>query len=189
MEGTQAEKVISFYLKNRRLPSYQEILGLTGWRSKNSAYKLIRKMENQGWVKKDASGRLVPDRIFGSTRILGYVEAGFPSPAEEELIDTITLDEYLIRRKEATFMLKVSGDSMVEAGIRPGDLVLVERHRTPADGDIVVAEVDGQWTMKFFKKKGGQVFLLPANRKYRPIVPQGELKIEAVVISLIRKYK
>jgi SOS-response transcriptional repressor LexA len=62
---------------------------------------------------------------LGSTKILGTVAAGFPSPAEGELVDTITIDEFLIVNKEATYMLKVSGDSMIEAGIHPGDMVLV----------------------------------------------------------------
>jgi len=61
-------------------------------------------------------------------------------PAEEELIDTMTLDEFLIGNREATFMLTVQGDSMIDAGIRQGDIVLVERGRTPKEGDIVIAK-------------------------------------------------
>jgi repressor LexA len=77
---------------------------------------------------------------------------------------------------------------MIEAGIMPGDLVLVERGRDPKDGDIVVAEVDHEWTMKYFKKQGGRIILVPANKKYQPIIPKAELKIAAVVRSVIRKY-
>ncbi|PIP31029.1 hypothetical protein COX25_01375, partial [bacterium (Candidatus Howlettbacteria) CG23_combo_of_CG06-09_8_20_14_all_37_9] len=76
--------------------------------------------------------------IIPGIKILGTVEAGFPSPAEEELADTITLDDYLIRKKEATFILKVSGDSMIGAGIKPGDLVLIEKGRQARHGDIVI---------------------------------------------------
>ena len=78
--------------------------------------------------------------------------AGFPTPAEEELVDTITIDEFLINNKEATYMLKVSGDSMIDAGIQPGDMVLVERNRNAKEGDIVIAEVDNEWTMKYLEK-------------------------------------
>ncbi|MDA8086149.1 MAG: peptidase, partial [Nitrospiraceae bacterium] len=83
----------------------------------------------------------------------------------------------------------VSGDSMSGAGILPGDMVLVDKGQTPKSGDIVIAEVDGQWTMKYLKKRGEQVVLLPANPAYKPIRPKTELKISGVVTAVIRKYK
>jgi SOS regulatory protein LexA len=121
-------------------------------------------------------------------RILGLVEAGFPTPASEELIDTMSLDEYLIENREATYLLKVKGDSMIEAGIMPGDLVLVERGRTAKPGDIVVAEVDGEYALKYLRKKGREHYLESANSKYKDIYPKEELKIEAVLRAVIRKY-
>ena len=84
----------------------------------------------------------------------------------------MTLDEWLIKNREATYMLKVSGDSMIEAGIMTGDLVLLDRSKEAKDGDIVIAEVDGAWTMKYLKKNGKSVMLLPANKKYKPIIPK-----------------
>lgn len=183
------KKIIGFYRKARRMPSYSEIAKLLGFKSKNASYKLVKKMIEAGLVEKDPGGKIVPKRIFGETRLLGTVEAGFPSPAEEELVDTITLDEYLIQNKEATYMLKVSGDSMIDAGIRPGDIVLVERNKAPKDGDIVIAEVDGEWTMKYLRKSAGKTTLMPANKKYKPILPKSELKITAVVTAVVRKYQ
>jgi repressor LexA len=121
-------------------------------------------------------------------RILGAVEAGWPSPAEEEIIDIISIDEWLIQDKEASFMLKVTGDSMIEAGIMPGDLVLISRGKQPRTGDVVVAEVDRDWTIKIFEKRGREVRLLPANPRYVPIVPAEELRIAGVVTACIRKY-
>ncbi len=122
-------------------------------------------------------------------KVLGLVEAGFPSPAEEELRDTLSLDEFLVSNPDASFLLKVSGDSMTGAGILPGDLVIVDRGQTAKSGDIVIAEVDGEWTMKFFKKSGDAVYLVPANPKYKPITPQHELKITGVVTAVVRKYQ
>jgi len=121
--------------------------------------------------------------------LLGLVKAGFPSPAEEELRDTLSLDEFLVQNPDASFLLKVSGDSMSGAGILPGDLVIVDRRQTAKNGDIVIAEVDGEWTMKFLKKSGGTVYLLPANPEYQPIRPKQELKIAGVVTAVVRKYK
>jgi SOS regulatory protein LexA len=122
-------------------------------------------------------------------RVLGLVEAGFPSPAEEELRDTLSLDEFLVNNPDASFLLKVSGDSMTGAGILPGDLVIVDRGMTAKSGDIVIAEVDGEWTMKFLKKSGDAVYLMPANPRYKPIRPQRELTITGVVTAVVRKYR
>lgn len=121
-------------------------------------------------------------------RVLGYVEAGFPAGAEEELLDTMSLDEFLIDKPEATYILKVKGDSMIEAGIMAGDMILVERGKQARAGEIVVAEVDGEYTLKYLRKKGGKVYLEAANKKYKPIYPEENLKIEAVVVAVIRKY-
>jgi repressor LexA len=182
------QKIRGFYRKHRRMPSYGEIMNLVGFKSKNAVFKLVKKMINAGLVGKDAVGRLIPNRIFGEVRVLGTVEAGWPSPAEEELSDTMSLDEYLIRNKEATFMLKIKGDSMLEAGIMPGDMVLVERGADASDGDIVIAEVDRQWTIKYFKHHNNQIWLFPGNKKYKPILAKEELNIAAVVKAVIRKY-
>jgi repressor LexA len=122
-------------------------------------------------------------------RLIGTVEAGWPSPAEEELVDILSLDELLITNREASFLLRVTGDSMTGAGIMPGDLVIVDRGQAPKSGDIVIAEVDGQWTMKYLRKRGDTVMLLPANPKYKPIRPQRELTIAGVVTAVVRKYK
>lgn len=170
------------------MPSYGEIMDLLGFRSKNAVFKLVKKLESEGFLSRDRRGRLIPKNMFASVKVLGSVEAGFPTAAEEELADTMTLDEYLIKNKEATFILKVSGDSMKDAGIIQGDMVIVERNRLPKDGDIVVAEVDGGWTIKYFRKMKNEIFLEPANKKFKTIHPKEEMKIAAVVRAVIRKY-
>ena len=85
--------------------------------------------------------------------------------------------------------MKVDGDSMIDAGIHPGDLVLVQRNLTPKAGDIVIAQVDKEWTMKYFEKRGGQITLRAANSKYPAITPRNELVIAGVVIANVRKYR
>jgi len=127
-------------------------------------------------------------RVVG-LMINGEVCAGFPSPAEEELRDVISFDNYLIANREKSFLLSVTGDSMTGAGIMEKDLVIVERGRQPKNGDIILAEVDGNWTMKYFRKKGKMITLEAANPQYPPIVPQTELRIAGVITALVRKYK
>lgn len=182
------QKIISFYRKHRRMPSYAEIMALCGFKSKNAVFKLAKKLEGEGFLGKDRKGRLIPRNFYGKIRVLGQVEAGFPSPAEEELADTMSLDEFLIRNKEATYILRISGDSMKDAGILPGDMVLVDRSLIPVEGDIVIAEVDNHWTIKYLRKRGSKSYLEPANPNYPAIYPEDELKIAAVVKAVIRKY-
>jgi SOS regulatory protein LexA len=181
--------ISDFYRHEGRMPSFSEIGEIAGFRSKNAVFKLVNKLEEKGILKRDAKGKLIPRSLGSPVKMLGKVEAGFPSPAEEELADTLSLDEFLIQNREATFLLKVSGDSMSEAGILPGDMVLVDKSQPPKSGDIVIAEVDGEWTMKYLKKRGDSVTLMPANSKYQPIKPKKELKIAGVVTAVIRKYK
>jgi len=171
------------------MPSYSEIAEILGFSSKNAAFKFVEKLVKFNIVEKDSKGKLIPKSLTDPIKVLGVVEAGFPSPAEEELLDTISLDRWLINNPVSTFMLKVTGDSMIEAGIMPGDYVLVDRAITPQNGDVVIAQVDGQWTMKNLRKKGKEITLLPANSKYNPIKPKNELKIAGVVTAVIRKLK
>ena len=163
--------VIQFYRDRRRMPSVQELTALYGFRSKNAAAKVITKLLEAGLIAKDQTGKLLPTAHFAPMRVLGTVEAGFPSPAEEELGDTMNLEEFLIRNKEATYMLKVTGDSMIEAGLLPGDLVLVERRSDAKDGDIVIAQIDQGWTMKYSRRRGRKTWLEAANKKYHPFIP------------------
>jgi len=181
--------ISAFYHQKHRMPSFSEIGEMFRLSSKSSVHKVVGKLETIGVIGKDKKGRLIPGSIKSTVRMLGSVEAGFPSPAEEELADTISLDDLLIQNREATFLLKVSGDSMSGAGILPGDMVIVDKGQTPKSGDIVIAEVDGAWTMKYLRKRGESVILLPANPKYQPIRPKNELKIAGVVTAVVRKYR
>jgi SOS regulatory protein LexA len=182
------DKIISFYRKHRRMPGYKEIMSLVGFKSKNAVYKLINKLVADEVLDKDSNGKLRPMKIFGQVPILGLVEAGFPTSVDPNTLDTISLDEYLVRDRSSMYLLEVKGDSMIDEGIREGDLVLAERRGDPKDGDIVIAEVDGGWTMKYFKKKGSIVYLKPANKNYSPIYPQYDMKIAAIVRGVIRRY-
>lgn len=183
------DKILLFYKKNRRMPTYSEICELFGFASKNSAYRLAQKLIKENYLTKDISGKLIPKKkLFRILKVLGTVEAGFPSPAEEELSDTMSLDEYLIENKESSYILRVSGNSMKDAGIIDGDMVIVDRGVKPKEDDIVIAEVDGNWTMKYLRKKKNKFFLEAANKQFKNIYADQEMKISAVVKSVIRKY-
>jgi SOS regulatory protein LexA len=185
----RAKEIGKFYHRTGRMPSFAEIGEITGLRSKNAVFKLVNRLQKNKVLARDEKGRLIPRSIALPLRMLGTVEAGFPSPAEEELADNLSLDDMLIQNPSATFLLKVSGDSMSGAGILPGDMVIIDKGQAPKSGDIVIAEVDGEWTMKYLKKRGDSVTLIPANPQYKPIKPKKELKIAGVVTAVVRKYK
>jgi SOS regulatory protein LexA len=170
------------------MPSDSELMALTGLRSNHAVCTHVERLIGPTSGAHATVHRLLPGPRGAHLPVLGTISAGFPSPADEELTDTMSLDEYLIGNKEATYILKVNGNSMIDAGILPGDILLVERGANPRDGDIVIAQVDRAWTMKYFRKRGTAVFLEAANKDYQPIHPQEELQIAAVVRAVIRKY-
>lgn len=183
------DKMRDFLHRERRLPLYGEMLTLFGYRSRNAVFGALRKLEEHGFITKNRNGRIRATALLaGGLRRLGSVQAGFPSPAEEELADTLSLDEMLIRRPDATFILTVQGDSMTGAGIMPGDMILVEKGGTPASRDIVVAQVDDEWTLKYYIKDRNGVRLDAANPRYPSIRPRRSLNIGGIVKAVIRKY-
>jgi len=182
------EKIFKFYNQHKRMPSYAEIMDLVGFKSKNAVSKLVHKLIDAGILEKDAQGKIIPTVAMGEIPMLGLVEAGIPSTADSQTLDTLSIEEYLIPKKEKTFILEVKGDSMIEAHIDEGDLVIAERSQTAKNGDIVVAEVDGGWTLKYFKTDGKKVWLEPANKNLKPIYPEYELRVAAIVKGVIRKY-
>lgn len=184
-----ADRIWSFYIENRRMPTYSEMLKIFNLKSKNAVFKRIRRLIEEGFIDRDSRGRLLPKSLTRPIPLVGFIQAGFPSPAEEELQDVMSLDEYLISNPQATYLLKVEGDSMVEAGIYPGDIALVQKGLEPKNGDIVVAMIDGEWTLKYFEKRDRDVYLKAANQNYPTIVPKQELVIAGVVIANVRKYR
>ena len=192
MRNPHQIKLESFYTQNKRMPTYSEMMKLFSFKSKNAVFKVVEKLLEAGLVAKDHLGRLIPTKTFSEISsevpMLGFVTAGLPATVEEELADMVNLDDLLIQKKAQTYMLEVDGDSMIDAHIEKGDMVIVERANTAKDGEIVIAEVDGEFTMKYCRKDGAKVWLEPANKNYKPIYPERSLNINAVLKAVIRKY-
>ncbi len=122
------------------------------------------------------------------------IKAGFPSPADDYAHDSLDFNRDLIRHPEATFYGRVDGDSMEEAGICDGDIAVIDRSLEPADGDVVVGFVDGEFTVKFLDlshQKDGYIELRPANKRYQPIrIDSGdEFEVWGVVVWTIKNWK
>ena len=118
------------------------------------------------------------------------VSAGFPSPAEQYVESPLDLNELLVHHPAATFFVRAAGDSMLEAGIRPGDILVVDRSLNVTDGSIVIAAVNQEFTVKYFRRKDGRIYLEPANRKYRAILFEDgmELRVFGVVTAVIHQF-
>ena len=117
------------------------------------------------------------------------ISAGFPSPADDFKETRISLDRELVKNKEATFYARVSGDSMVGAGLDDGDLLVIDRSKNPENGKIAICLVDGEFTVKRIKKEKNKLYLMPENKQYKPIElkEENELIIWGVVEYVIKK--
>ena len=144
--------------------------------------------------------------MSGKARVAGSVVAGFPSPAEQYLEPPLDLNALLVKRPAATYFVRVEGDSMIDAGINPGDLLVVDRSLTPVDGDIIIASVDGEFTVKRLRVEGNgelgigngkkravkkRYVLEPGNDKYPVIrIDDGhELDYFGMVTAVIHRCK
>ncbi len=180
--------LIKYYRKQRRLPTYNELASVFGISSKGSVHSYVEKFIEDGLMRKSDGGTLIPTTKLYGIRVLGTVQAGFPTTVEEEVVDFVSLNDLLIHEPSATYLLTVSGDSMKDAGIVKGDFVIVNKNTPAKHGNVVVAEVDHEWTLKYFMKKGSNVFLRAANVKYPDIYPREQLRVGGVVTGVVRRY-
>lgn len=181
------KKLRNFHRKQRRMPTYEEIAKIFRFASKRSGYLLIERLVEAGLVEKDSKGRFTLKRSFLPLPVLGSIKAGYPQLEEEQLLDSVTFDEYLVDRPESSYLLQVSGDSMTGANIQDKDYVIVDKKKEAKVGDIVVAYIDNEFTLKYLEKQDGKYCLVPGNPKYSTIYPQNNLSIEGVVVSVVRK--
>jgi repressor LexA len=187
MNPDYKNKLTSFYEREKRMPTYAEMMRIFGFKSKNAVSKVVAKLLDAGIVAQDHLGRLMPTNVFTELPMLGSVKAGFPADATE-VCDSINIENLLIQKKGSTYMLEVDGNSMIDEHIADGDMIIVEKTNTAKDGQIIIAEVDGEFTLKYFRKKGDKVWLEPANKDFKPIYPTTSLTICAVLKAVIRKY-
>ncbi len=179
----------TYWKRHQTFPPMAKLCDVLGLSSTSSVFALVGRLTEAGYVKRH-EGRIVPDKLFFARPVLGPVRAGQPQPATQEEPDLITLDDYLIDNPARTSVHKVRGDSMKDAGIFDGDLVVVEHNSPTAPGDIVVAVVDGEFTVKTLRMDStGKYFLEPANAAYQPIHPTSSLELLGIVVSVVRRVR
>ena len=186
-----------FQHKRGYSPSLSDLAMAFNVRSKNAVAKVVNALVREKYLEKDPKGRIKiidinePSEEKYQAMVLplfGPISAGFAAPVEEQAEELVTLDNYLVNNRNKTFLLRVKGDSMIDAGIFEGDLVIVERDREPKPEEIVVAILDGEFTLKRLKRQKGKYYLQAENPNYPDMYALEELKVAGVVTSTIRKY-
>lgn len=174
---------------HKSFPSLAKLADQLGMSSTGSVFEMVARLEEAGYLTKK-EGRVAPGKRFFAYPVLGTVRAGLPQPASDESFDFMSVEELLIREPNKTAMCHVRGDSMNGAGLLDGDVVIVETNSVVEPGDIVVAAVDGQMTVKLLRKaKDGSFFLEAANPAYEPIHPRSSLDIVGLVTGSFRTIK
>jgi repressor LexA len=178
-----------YWKKNRSFPAMARLCNVVGLSSSASVFGMVGRLTDAGYLQR-VDGRIAPGRKFFARPLLGTVRAGKPQEASQQPGDVLTIDDYLIDQPDRTSLHRVRGDSMEGAGIVEGDLVVVEHNSPTRPGDIVLAVVDGELTVKTLASdKEGRYFLEPRNPAYAPIRPTASLEILGIVVGVVRRLR
>ena len=180
------EKLKSKYGKDI-LPSFEVLAQEFGFKHKNSVWQYFNKFREYGLLD-ETNGRFkISKELFGAIEFSSTVKAGFASVAEDAIEKRLSLDEAFEIDSPSTFIFTVSGDSMIDLGIFEGDKVVVRKSSEARNGDVVIAYIDGGFTLKTYRKKDNKVWLEPANSNYPNIYPKEKLEIFGVAQGIVRK--
>lgn len=179
-----------YYARYRCIPAYERLCALWGIASRSAVGNVLERFRRNELVERTPDGDWIPSRSFFERLMARQpVQAGLPAMDLQAGLSPILLDELLVDTPSKTLLLKVQGDSMSGANIFEGDVVIVERQNHANPGEIVVALVDQELTVKTLMKDGDGWLLHPENPSFADIRPQGELKLIGVVTGLARRLK
>ena len=179
-----------YYADWKSIPSYAKLCEVFDIASKSWVKAVLTRLSEAGFIERTPDGVWVPMRQFFARPLAeSSVQAGMPASVTATQGEFFVIDEMLIDTPSRTTLIPVKGDSMIEAGIHDGDIAVVEKRDLANTGDIVVAIVDSEFTLKTLDKERGKFILRPANKAYPVIRPHGSLEIFGVLVGLIRKYR
>ncbi|MEW5904790.1 MAG: S24 family peptidase [Pseudomonadota bacterium] len=183
-------KLQDYYAAWKSIPSYAALCEVFGIASKSWVKAILDRLGEAGFLERTPDGVWIPTREFFARALAeSAVPAGMPVAVTATQGEYYVLDEMLVEKPSQTTLIPVKGDSMIEAGIHDGDLAVVEKRHVANVGDIVVAIVDGEFTLKTLDRERGKFVLRPENKAYPVIRPQGTLEIFGVLVGLVRKYR
>lgn len=180
-------KLRDYYARHGVLPSYSGISRVVGFRAKNAAVKLALRLSHAGYLRLSPDGRFAPDEKFFERSLASSVRASAPDIIDGADLESISIDRYLIDKPSKTLLVRVKGDSMKNAGIYDGDIVVVERRESADRGQFVVTRIDGEYTLKELDFEGRKPVLRPHNEDFKVLRP-AHLEIVGVVIGVVRRY-
>ena len=178
-----------YYARWRALPAYGPLQAVLGLASRSAVEKVLHRLEAAGFLARTPDKRWTPTaRFFTRPTADAPVPAGLPL-ATADSGEAHSIDAWLVRQPSRTVLIPVTGDSMIEAGIHPGDRVVVERDVPARPGDLVIAVIDNEFTLKTLAVDSGEAVLKPANPAYPVLRPGERLQIFGVVVGLVRSYR
>jgi repressor LexA len=180
-------KLQDYYARHQVFPSYAAIGKIVGLKSTSSVSSFLARLKAEGYLETKDRRLRAEAKFFERPLVQSRVAAGLPSMAFDAPADGLAIDAHLVRRPSRTFLIGVKGDSMIDAGLMPGDTIVVERGHAANDGDIVVAVVDGAYTVKRLARENRKFVLKPENKAY-PVLRPDPLEIVGVVVGSFRKY-
>lgn len=189
--------IVEFQQKRGYSPSLSDLATAFGVSSKNAIAKVVNALVREGQLEKDPKGRIkiieTHEEITAPQPMVlplfGPISAGFAAPVEEQAEEMFNIEDFMLPKdRSSVFLLRVKGDSMIEAGIHEGDIVIVDRSKQPRVFDIVVGVLDNEFTLKRLRQDKGKYYLQAENSKYPDLFAIEELQVAGVVIGTVRKY-
>lgn len=187
-DSVYLEKLRDYYAEHRVFPSFSGIAKLIGLGTTSAVSVMVGRLKEAGFLDSAPDKRLQPGPHFFDRPVADTVNAGLPQPSNDVGVEGLNVDSFLIDNPSRTVLLTVKGDSMVDAGLLPGDTVIVKRGAPHQVGSIVVAKVDQEYTVKYLARDKRGFYLKPGNDAYPPIHPKNDLDIFGVVTGSFRKY-
>ncbi len=195
-QRTVLNYIREFQTKRGYSPSLADLALAFGVRSKNAIAKVVNALLREKQLEKDPKGRIkILEMSEAHERpqpmvlpLFGPIAAGFATAAEEQAEELVGIEDFLVRDRARTFLLRVKGDSMINVGIQEGDIVIVERGKDPKVNDIIVGILDGEFTLKRLKRGKGKFYLQAENPAYPDMYAVEDLQTAGVVRGVMRKY-
>lgn len=184
-------KLQDYYAREKIIPSITELSVLWNGKARSWTHQIVQRLKEESLLENAPGGRLRPGPRFFERTVGHVVRAGMPQQAADVQPELLRIDDYLIENPSQTILFPVKGDSMVDLGILEGDMVIIERSNSPSTGQVILAIVDNEFTLKVLAKDKRGYYLEARNhmrsKDYPPIRPEQKLEIYGLYVGLIRK--
>lgn len=188
---TYLGKLQDYYAREKIIPSTTQLSALWNVKARSWTHQIVQRLKEEGFLENAPGGRLRPAPRFFERTVGHRVRAGLPQQVFDVQPELLRIDDYLIEKPSQTILFPVKGDSMIDLGILEGDMVIIERGNIASIGQIVLAIVDNEFTLKILARDQEGYYLEARNEKrdrdYPPIRPEQKLEIYGFYVGLIRK--